>query len=301
MESTPIDTLKTAIIKFALNILAWLPLPALHMIGNAIGTVVYMLPTETRRVTLINLQRVFPELSAEQTQKLARESIKETIKTGLELGHMWCRSIDHVLRLIVSVDGMEHVEKAQASGKGIIYASPHLGSWEALGLYVSTLGPLTTLYKPPKIKGLNALVAGSRAKAGAELVATDRQGVVRLNKALLQGGATGILPDQQPRNEGGVFAPLFGIQAYTMTLVPKLASRTGSQVIFAYAERLSGGRGYHVVFEPADNGIYEADSASAAAAMNRSVERCIRALPSQYQWSYKRYRKRPDDDSERFY
>tara|TARA_R100001143_G_scaffold40064_1_gene36650 strand:- start:249 stop:1064 length:816 start_codon:yes stop_codon:yes gene_type:complete len=271
------------------------------MIGNAIGTIVYMLPTETRRVTLINLQRVFPELSAEQTKKLARESIKETIKTGLELGHMWCRSIDHVLRMIVSVDGMEHVEKAQASGKGIIYASPHLGSWEALGLYVSTLGPLTTLYKPPKIKGLNALVAGSRAKAGAELVATDRQGVVRLNKALLQGGATGILPDQQPKNEGGVFAPLFGIQAYTMTLVPKLASRTGSQVIFAYAERLSGGRGYHVVFEPADDGIYEADSASATAAMNRSVERCIRALPSQYQWSYKRYRKRPDDDSERFY
>ena len=86
-----------------------------------------------------------------------------------------------------------------------------------------------------------------------------------------------------------------------MTLVPKLASRTGSQVIFAYAERLSGGRGYHVVFEPADDGIYEADSASATAAMNRSVERCIRALPSQYQWSYKRYRKRPDDDSERFY
>lgn len=281
--------------------LALLPLRLLHVLADLVGTLIYVLPTETRRVTLINLRKALPEVSEQERRRLARRSICETIKTGLELGHMWYGRLERVMALVSEVKGMEHVTRAQQGGKGIIYAAPHLGSWELLGIYVSTLAPLTTLYKPPKIKGLNSLIANARAKAGAELVATDRHGVVRLNKTLMQGGAAGILPDQQPKSEGGVFAPFFGIPAYTMTLLPKLAAKTGAVVLFAYAERLSAGNGYRVVFEPADPDISNKDVELAAAAMNRSVERCVRALPSQYQWEYKRFRKRPDDETERFY
>ncbi|ALO44707.1 lysophospholipid acyltransferase family protein [Pseudohongiella spirulinae] len=296
-----IDTLKTTIIKAFLKLLAFLPLRLLHLLGALAGTLIYLLPTETRRVTLINLRRAMPEVSEQERRRLARRSICETIKTGLELGHMWYGKLDRIMALVTKVDGMEHVTQAQQSGKGIIYAAPHLGSWELLGIYVSTLAPLTTLYKPPKIKGLNSLIANSRAKAGAELVATDRHGVVRLNKTLMQGGAAGILPDQQPKSEGGVFAPFFSIPAYTMTLLPKLAAKTGAIVIFAYAERLPAGRGYRIVFEPADPEINSKNVELAAAAMNRSVEKCVRSLPSQYQWEYKRFRKRPEEESERFY
>lgn len=279
-----------------LRVLSWIPLPMLHKLGDLVGSVVYLLPTETRRVTMINLARVFPHLSESERRRLAHQSIRETIKAGFELGHMWYGSLAHVLSLISEIQGMEHVQAAQASGRGIIYAAPHLGSWELLGIYVSTLAPLTTLYKPPKIKGLNQLIASSRAKAGAELVATDRQGVVRLTRTLQQGGASGILPDQQPRKDGGVFAPFFGTQAFTMTLLPKLAARTNSVVLFAYAERLPGGRGFKVVFIPADEQISHADPVLAASAVNRSVEQCVLAVPAQYQWEYKRFRKRPDDD-----
>lgn len=279
--------------------LSWLPLSWLHRLGDVLGDLIYLLPTETRRVSLINLQRVFPQLTEAERRDMARRSIRETVKAGLELGPLWYGNLDRAMKTVVDVDGMEHVRAAQASGRGIIYASPHLGSWELLGLYVSTLAPLTTLYKPPKIRGLNDLIAGARARAGAELVATDRKGVVRLTKTLQEGGATGILPDQQPR-EGGVFAPLFGIEAFTMTLLPKLAARTNSVVLFTFAERLPAGRGFRVVFMPADAEIDAVDPVVAAAALNRSVERCVRALPTQYQWGYKRFRRRPDGEP-RFY
>lgn len=293
-EDFPIDTVKTFVIKTLLRLLSWLPLGALHRLGDVVGDIIYLLPTETRRVSLINLERVFPQLSAEERRRLARHSIRETVKAGLELGPLWYGDLDKAMANVVAVEGMDHVRAAQASGRGIIYASPHLGSWELLGLYVSTLAPLTTLYKPPKIQGLNDLIAGARARAGAELVATDRRGVVRLTKTLQEGGATGILPDQQPR-DGGVFAPLFGIPAFTMTLLPKLAARTNSVVLFTYAERLPAGKGFKVVFMPADEQIDADDPVVAAGALNRSVERCVRALPSQYQWGYKRFRRRPDD------
>ena len=300
-EARPIDTFTSLLIKGSLRILSWIPLSALHLMADGLGALVYLLPTGTRRITLINLARVFPDMPAPERRHLARRSIQETIKTGLELGHVWYGSLENILGKVVQVTGREYIDRARVDGKGVIYAAPHLGSWEVLGIYVSTLTPITTLYKPPKIKGLNQIVAASRARAGAELVATDRHGVVRLTRALLQGGSTGILPDQQPRAAGGVFAPFFGIPAYTMTLLPKLAAKTGAVVLLAYAERLPGGRGYRIVFRPADDGIDDTDLIRAATALNHSVEQCVRALPEQYQWEYKRFRKRPDDSEPGFY
>jgi KDO2-lipid IV(A) lauroyltransferase len=154
---------------------------------------------------------------------------------------------------------------------------------------------MTILYKPAKIAGLNTLIAGARARAGAELVATDRQGVVRLTRVLQQGGATGILPDQQPK-EGGVFAPFFGHQAYTMTLASKLAARTSAVVLFIFTKRLPKGSGYELFCLPADAEIADADTQVATAALNRSVEQCVRLAPEQYQWEYKRFRKRPEGE-----
>lgn len=265
-----------------------------------------LLPIATKRVTETNLQRAMPELSEVDRKFLIRSSLRETMKAGLELGHMWYGDLDAVTGRIRQVHGYELVEEAKRSGKGIIYAAPHLGSWELLGIYLSTLGPMTTLYKPAKIAGLNELIANSRAKGGAKLVPTNRQGVVQLTKALKQGESTGILPDQQPKRDGGVFADFFGVPAFTMTLLPKLANRTGAVVLLAYAERLADGKGFDVHFQKADPDVYSDDGEVAAAGLNRSVEACVRHIPAQYQWEYKRFRKRPDAElhhatHERFY
>jgi len=256
-----------------------------------------VLPVATRKVTEINLQRAMPELDEAARKHLVKRSLCETIKGGLELGHMWYASLEHVMGRIRKVHGFELVEEAKASGKGIIYAAPHLGSWELLGIYLSTLGPMTTLYKPAKIEGLNELIANSRAKGGAKLVPTNRQGVVQLTKALKQGESTGILPDQQPKRDGGVFADFFGVSAFTMTLLPKLASRTDAVVLLAYAERLPGNQGFDVHFHKADPDVYSDSAEIAAAGLNRSVETCVRHIPAQYQWEYKRFRKRPDSEA----
>jgi KDO2-lipid IV(A) lauroyltransferase len=112
-----------------------------------------------------------------------------------------------------------------------------------------------------------------------------------LLKALKGNGMTAVLPDQEPDPEGGVFAPFFGVQALTMTLVHGLVSRTGCEVIMAYAKRVAGG--WEIVFEEADPDIGDANVERAVAALNHSVETCIRDCPEQYHWEYKRFKKRP--------
>jgi KDO2-lipid IV(A) lauroyltransferase len=82
--------------------------------------------------------------------------------------------------------------------------------------------------------------------------------------------------------------------ALTMLLANRLARKTGAKVVFAYAERLSGGRGYHIHYLPADEQIKDDDPLVAATALNHGVESIIRLLPSQYQWSYKRFQIQPE-------
>jgi KDO2-lipid IV(A) lauroyltransferase len=103
----------------------------------------------------------------------------------------------------------------------------------------------------------------------------------------------GILPDQDAGSGQGVFVPFFGEPANTMTLLSRLAARTRALVVVAYAERLSGSRGFHVHFVPASEAIYDEDFERSAASLNRDIERCVRDLPQQYLWSYKRFRIRP--------
>jgi len=78
-----------------------------------------------------------------------------------------------------------------------------------------------------------------------------------------------------------------------MVLLSRLAAKTGAPVMFGYAERLPRGRGWHLHFLPAPPEIALADTAASAVVVNAMVEKCVRALPQQYQWVYKRFRVQP--------
>lgn len=75
-----------------------------------------------------------------------------------------------------------------------------------------------------------------------------------------------------------------------MTLLSKLAQKTGAQVVSAYAKRLPKGKGFEVIIVPADPDIYSNDINLSVAALNRSIEECIKDAPAQYQWEYKRFK-----------
>jgi len=134
----------------------------------------------------------------------------------------------------------------------------------------------------------------ARGALAPEQVRAEGAGVRTLYKRLQAGGTVGILPDQQPKQGDGEFAPFFGVPALTMVLLPRLAQRTGATVLFAFAERLPHGAGFRVRFRAAPDGIAAADLPTAVAALNRGVEECVQLAFEQYQWHYKRFQLRPD-------
>ena len=154
---------------------------------------------------------------------------------------------------------------------------------------------LAIVYRPPRRAALEPLLLRARGALGPEQVRAEGAGVRTLYKRLQAGGTVGILPDQQPKQGDGAFAPFFGVPALTMVLVSRLAHRTGATVLFAFAERLPHGAGFRIRFRAAPDGIADADLPTAVAALNRGVEECVNLAFEQYQWHYKRFQLRPDD------
>jgi KDO2-lipid IV(A) lauroyltransferase len=284
---------RALIIKSSLYLCAILPLPISHLIGALIGAVVARLPGRVQSVTRTNIDLCFPELPRQQRRRLVTACLRETGKTALEIGALWLRPAGMVLRLVRAVEGVEHVEAAQAKGQGIILATPHLGAWEVAGLYCASRYDITCLYRPLRMKELDELVRHARNRAGGNYVPTTTQGIRTLYRTLADNRAVAMLPDQEPQAGTGMFAPFFGLQAYTMVFLSRLTAKTGAPIIFVWSERLSFGRGYRLHFRPAHTAAYDNDLAVSVAAINRSVENMIRECPEQYQWNYRRFRTRP--------
>ncbi|MCG5496482.1 lysophospholipid acyltransferase family protein [Ectothiorhodospira variabilis] len=282
-----------ALIRLAFALLARLPLRVNHALGAGLGWLAWGLRTDLRRVSLINLGLCFPEQDAGWHRRVARASLMETGKTLTEAPWLWHAGPQRIAALRQAGEGEAHLTEALTQGRGAFFVSPHLGSWEYSGLQAVSFGPMTNLYRPPRMQALDAPLREARQATGAQLVPTDRRGIRLIKEALARGEIVGMLPDQTPKGAQGVFAPFFGQPAMTMTLLPKLAAHRHTPVVFAFAERLPRGLGYRYRCIPAPEAIYDQDPQVAATAVNQAVEALIRQCPEQYMWSYKRFKVRP--------
>lgn len=278
-----------------LHLTSILPLRLLHAVGGGIGWLFAVLPNRSARTTRRNIDACFPELDAAQRESLARRSLRGMVCTALEMGKAWVLPIEKTLQQVTEVEGIDALRAAAAEGDGVILLAPHLGNWEIFGYYACEGIASNFMFQPPKIPEMDALLRRVRAKSGVKLAPTNRKGVAILLGALQRGELVGVLPDQVPADEGGVFAPFFGQTAFTMTLTSRLAQRGRPRVFCGFAQRLDRGKGFRLIVREADGEVYNPDLAVSAAAISRSVEACVALAPEQYQWEYKRFRRQPDD------
>lgn len=277
------------IVYFLLRLLGLLPLRFLHGVGAVIGRFSLWRGGKTVRNTEVNLSIVRPGLDDAARQLLLRQVMEESGKSITEIAKIWGSDAERALDMVREVRGEALMDEALAAGKGLIIAAPHLGCWELLNYWLCRKTPMAILYRPPRIAAVEQLLRKVRGALAPEQVRAEGAGVRTLFKRLGAGGTIGILPDQKPREGEGQFAPFFGREALTMVLLPRLASRTGATVLFAFAERLPRGEGYRIHLLPAPEGLGDADQVVACTALNRGVEACVERAFAQYQWHYKRF------------
>jgi KDO2-lipid IV(A) lauroyltransferase len=273
-----------------------------NRIGDAIATLWRGLDARESRVARRNLDIAYPELDAAARARLHFSILRTTARQALETLRFWTRPHADNLALLREAHGVDLFDAAIAAGRGVIVAAPHYGNWELLNQWLATRTPLAILYRPPESAVGEAFLQRVRADDGGRVTQVRAEGtaVRQLFKLLQGGGVVGILPDQQPKAGDGAFAAFFGKQALTMTLLPRLAARTGAVVLLAYCERITtaDAPAFVLRIEAAPVEVAAADPAVGAAALNAAVERIARRDPAQYQWTYKRYTLRPPGSGE---
>ena len=273
-------------IKFILTFFSILPLRVNHFIGTMIGHYLYLMNSDSKGVVSKNIQTCFPDLSETEQQNLVKRSLIETGKGLSESGFIWFNSFKNNATYITKTTGMEHLK----SDSPIILLVPHFGCWEITGRVLSLNTPVVFLYKPLRNPQQEACLISKRQQGDLSMATADKKGVIKLQRALSRGDLIGILPDQDPGEEGSILAPFFNHDARTMTLLAKLVRKNNAKVLLTWATRLEKGKGYELNLEPV-NILSDSDKLyDDVVLMNQAIEGLVRTKPEQYLWNYKRFR-----------
>jgi len=191
----------------------------------------------------------------------------------------------------VRCEGAEHFEQALRAGRGVLFATAHLGNWE-LSAFAHALftGPMNVVVRPLDNPLIDRMVERRRGLSGNRLI--SKRDIARpILKALAANEAVGILIDQNSSPDSGVFVDFFGMPACSGTGFAKLAARSGAAVIPGFALWSEEERRYVLRFYPPVP--MTGDAARDTAALQRKLEEIVRAHPDQWLWIHRRWKTRP--------
>ena len=274
----------------ALKSLEWAPLAAAHILARGyVRMLTFALPRLTR-VACRNLSLALPELTPQKRAAVTSGMFRSVARVLVALAKFPSisrESLDTWIRL----EGCEHVETARRAGRGILFATAHLGNWElsayAYGLVV---GPMNVVVRPFDNPFLDRLVERRRALSGNRIL-SKRDPARPILKALAANEAVGILIDQNTSLDSGVFVDFFGIPAAASGGFVRLAARTGAAVIPGFALWRPEERRYVLRFYPPVP--MTGDTLRDTQAVQSVLEAVIHAHPDQWLWIHRRWKTRP--------
>ena len=282
------QALALIIIQIVLRALQRVPLSVLHRTGHAFGWFLDRWPSHKTQIIRQNLRRAFPNEDEHQLDILQRQNATEMACFLLESGLVWHASETKLKSSVLSVHGWHHINEAKNMGRGVLLVGAHLGNWEILNLYCMQQLQMAALYKAPQQETFDGWIRNTRERFGGRLIPSGSQSMRHLLKELKRGGVAGIIADQRPKLGDGVLASFFGSPALTMTLVTRLAQRTGCTVLMASCYRHFG-RGFFIEIEPVSDEIGDPNPKTAAGTLNAAIETAVCKTPAQYLWRYPRF------------
>jgi KDO2-lipid IV(A) lauroyltransferase len=268
-----------------------LPLFALRALGRAIGHTAHLLVGGARRTARDNVARVFPELGTRAQHALVRRCF-------LSMGELLAETVA-MLRtrgsppmLVVSADAQAVLGEARAEGRGVLFASAHLGPWERVAASLVAAGvPLVALVREsydPRFSGLYERLRGAH---GVRVVWRASPGAAaRILRTLRAGGVLGVPMDLRSRVPS-CDAPFLGHPAPTAVGPARIALRARAPVVVGTAA--PGPDGSLVVTATRiDSSGLPRDKGGAhelTRRINAELSRRILALPHAWVWMHDRW------------
>ena len=272
-------------------ILAILPWAVQYRLGQFLGSVAFNNLKSRRKTTIRNLEVCFPEWTAEQVEANARQVFIDQMIGIFETLNAWYSP--QWFKNRVQIEGLEHIQNAQAEGKGILLLGTHSTLLDAGGYLCAQFFEPDVVYRPQNNPLLDMLIVRCRATIYANQIDhDDMRGLIR---NLKNGHAIWYSPDQDFGLKQGVMAPFFGTPAATVTAHRRLLkiAKAVSIPLYFYRDGDISNPQYHVLIEPAIDNFPSDDEVSDAVRTNKIIENQLRIAPTQYMWFHRRFKTRP--------
>jgi KDO2-lipid IV(A) lauroyltransferase len=275
----------------ALKSLEWAPLPLARRMGNGYGRLLDLALPRLRRAAVRNLSLAMPELSAAERSAVIDGVFRSIGRVVLGFARFPAIRRDNLARSI-RCEGSEYFEAALRRGRGVLFATAHLGNWE-LSAFAHALfqEPMQVVVRPLDNPLIDRLVERRRGLTG-NLPIFKKDSARTILKALAANQAVGILIDQNSTADAGVFVDFFGIPACANTGFAKIAAHSGATVIPGFALWSEEERRYVLRFYPPVE--MTGDAARDTATLQARLEEAIRAYPDQWLWVHRRWKTRPE-------
>ena len=259
-----------------------LPLDAASAFGGWLGNRIGPL-TRAHKTAHSNLERVMPELSQAERQKILRDMWNNLGRVIGEYPHL----SRPLMRRRIIIEGREHLERVKTSGKGSLFISGHFANWEIAPITASLCGlPLVLIYRAANNPFSDRIIRYIRSRYNHSMYGKGREGAQASLKALKEKLGVGMLVDQK-MNDGSPI-PFMGHEAMTATAAAQMAIRFQVPIILARVVRL-GGAHFHVTMMPAVQYAPDTDARAAMLELHHHFERWIRERPAQWFWVHNRW------------
>ena len=263
----------------------WITRPFGFLLRHAMG--------RRRRVAQRNIERCFPDYSAEQVQALLRANFQALARSVFETAWCWAMK-KKTFRRHARIEGLQYLHGAVKSGRGVLLVTAHITCLEVGGRLACEEAPVVGVYRPFNDPVFEWYQLRCRFNYATGMISKReiRQAIRHLRK----GGVIWYAPDQDFGPAQSIFVPFFGIQTATLEATHKLAVMTGCAVVPMFPSFDAQKREYVLRIQPPLADFPGADAHADLARLNREMESHVRYAPEQYWWIHRRFKTRPEGE-----
>jgi Kdo2-lipid IVA lauroyltransferase/acyltransferase len=273
--------------KIILGSLRWTPLWFAHFLARFYVRLFDKLLPRFRRIAYRNLEIALPDVQPSGITNGVFDSIARMLVVFSRFPDINKSNIKDWIRY----EGFEHYVDAKRRGRGVLFATAHMGAWELSAFAHAVLTePMHIVIRPLDNSAIDSEVSRRRSGSGNKLIA-KKDAARSIFRALHRNEAVGVLIDQNVSPDEGVFIDFFGVAACAGSAFVRMAHKSGAAVIPGYALWSAEERRYILRFYPVlefTNDVY-ADTQL----LHRELEKVIRQYPEQWLWIHRRWKTRP--------
>lgn len=267
------------------------PLPLAHVLARFYVRAFDVSMPRLRKIAYRNLSTALPEADRPLITDGVFRSVARMLVAFSRFPDLQRTNIGQWIRY----EGLEYFIEAKRRGRGVLFATAHLGAWELSAFAHALMSePMNVVVRPLDNPLIDAAVAKHRAASGNTLI-PKKDAARAIFRALHRNEAVGVLIDQNVLPEEGVFINFFGVKACAGTAFVRIAQKTGAAVIPGYALWSDAEGRFILKFYPLleFSGNVQADTQS----LHSHLERVVRDNSDQWLWIHRRWKTRPPGEA----